>query len=246
MLITEYDLGYNSENIVIKANEGNVTAQEDLARGYLSDNNTLVKSVDWDRGLYWFRRAAENGSLTAFRRLKYLKENPGDRTFRGTFPTSKKLLKVQSSESDLRFSMSSEEEQKYIKKVHERMDKKLLIYLVEYCQDEGRTYPKSEHWNKIYHNYSWYTNAQEFTKFPPLKAPLLIDAWNASEKDKRLRLLTQVYWCYSNNKINDLYSRIVNLEEEDWHCGDYENVIPLDLVKREYERWLLLASEDKS
>lgn len=50
MIITEYELGYNRENIVQKANEGNVTAQEDLAHGYLSDNNALVKSIDWRLG----------------------------------------------------------------------------------------------------------------------------------------------------------------------------------------------------
>ena len=246
MIITEYELGYNRENIVQKANEGNVTAQKDLAGGYLSDNNALIKNVDWDKGLYWFRRAAENGSFWAFRCLKSLKENPEDRTFGGKFPTSKKLLKVQSCESNSSFLMSFEEGQKYIKKVHERRGKELLMHLIEYCQDEGRAYPKSQHWNKIYHDYSWYTNTKDFTKFPPLKAPLLIDTWNASENDRRLRLLTQIYWCYVNNKIGNLYNSIISLKEDDWHYGDCESTISLDLIKNEYASWLGVRRHPKS
>ncbi len=237
----EYNFDLNKDNIVEIARGGDLKAQETIAIKYLSDDGFLDDAPDWGKALYWLKKSAENGSLLAFRRLKYLKENPEDRTFGGAFPTSQKLLTKQSITSDLHFFMSSEDELKYKKKVHERIDEKLLIELVEYCQDEGRTYPKAQCWNKIYHNYSWHTDTREFTKFSPLKAPLLFDAWNASEYDKRLRLLAQVYWCYSNKRINGIYESIFNLGKDDWHYGDYKEAISLDFIKDECVIWLTVA-----
>ena len=127
-------------------------------------------------------------------------------------------------------------------KIHERRDYKLLIGLIKYCQDDGRAYPRAQCWNKIYHNYSWHTDTREFTKFSPLKSPLLFDAWNATEYDKRLRLLAQVYWCYSNNRIESLYESIFNLSKDDWHYGGYKEAISLEFIKGEYVSWLPVTS----
>jgi hypothetical protein len=114
-----------------------------------------------------------------------------------------------------------------------------LLELFKYCQSGNKICPSPQHWNKIYHNYSWHTDRHKFTKYSPLKAPLILDAWNTSNLEKRQRFLTQIYWCYKNYFIGTMYTKIMELTNDDWHLEHYsEDKISLDLIRKEYTGWL--------
>ena len=114
-----------------------------------------------------------------------------------------------------------------------------LLELLEYCQSENRICPTSKSWNKIYHNYSWHTDRYKFTKYPPLKVPLILGSWNTSDLEKRQRFLTQIYWCYKNYFMGSIYNSVIKLADNDWHTGYYhEDEISVDLIRKEYTGWL--------
>ena len=92
MIITELDLGYNRDNIFDVAQNGNVSAQEAIATQYLYDGVLFDDSPDWDKALYWLKKAAKNKSIFAQRCLKRLEKSPDDKTFGGMCATSKKLI----------------------------------------------------------------------------------------------------------------------------------------------------------
>ena len=114
-----------------------------------------------------------------------------------------------------------------------------LLELFEYCQSGNKICPSPQHWNKIYHNYSWHTDRHKFTKYPPLKTPLILGAWNTSDLEKRQRFLTQIYWCYKNYFMGSIYNSVIKLADNDWHTGYYhEDEISVDLIRKEYTGWL--------
>jgi hypothetical protein len=92
MVITEFDLGYNKGNIIEVACNGNLDAQETVAFQYLSNKSFFDDTPDWDIGMYWLKKASENGSIFATRCLDRIKKNPEDRTFGGIHPTANQLL----------------------------------------------------------------------------------------------------------------------------------------------------------
>jgi hypothetical protein len=92
MVIAEFDLGYNKDNIIEVACNGNLDAQEEMVSQYLYDGKFFDDSPDWDKALFWLNKAAQNNSIFSQRCLKRLQENPKDRTFGGMRPTSKKLM----------------------------------------------------------------------------------------------------------------------------------------------------------
>jgi len=135
--------------------------------------------------------------------------------------------------------MTPEEKKAYRWKCYDKKARVQLLELMEYCQSSDRICPEPRLWNKIYHNYSWFTDRHEFTKYPPLKIPLILGAWNASNIEKKQRFLTQIYWCYKNYFIESIYKNIMKLSEDCWHVGYYpEDNIPLELIKKEYSTWL--------
>jgi|APSaa5957512622_1039677.scaffolds.fasta_scaffold29346_1 hypothetical protein len=231
----KYSLDWNKDNIIEIAHGGNLDAQETIAFKYLDDDNFFEDSPNWGKAIYWLNVSAKNGSLFAFRCLQSLKRNPEDLTFNGKHPTSSRLLNDQS------FSMSFEDELICKRKIQERKEKWLLVELIEYSQRGNRVCPLPECWNKIYHDYSWRTDTHDFGKLYPLRAPLLFDAWNTSSNEKRLRFLTQVYWCYKNNFIDSMYESIVNIAKDSWHIECCVTTpLPLNTIKKEYERWASL------
>jgi len=136
-------------------------------------------------------------------------------------------------------SMTSEKKRVYRWKYYDEKARSQLLELIDYCQSNKKICPSSQQWNKIYHVYSWHTDSREFTKFSPLKIPLILGAWNTSDLEKRQRFLTQIYWCYKNKFIGALYDRVMGLADDDWHFEHYsEDKISLELIKKEYARWL--------
>jgi len=136
--------------------------------------------------------------------------------------------------------MTSEEKKEYKWKCYDEKAKLQLLELVEYCQDNDRVCPMPLKWNRAVDGYMRYTSQHKFTKFPPFKFPLILSVWHyASDADKRLRLLTQIYWCYKNTFINRIYEDIMELSDDDWVKGYYqEDKISLELIKKEYSTWL--------
>lgn len=135
--------------------------------------------------------------------------------------------------------MTPEEKKAYKWKCYDETAKPKLLELIKHCQNGGRICPLPQHWNKIYHDYSWHTDRHKFTKFPPLKIPLILGAWNANDIDKRQRFLTQVYWCYENYFMDTMYDKIMRLTDDDWCLECFpEDKISLELIKKEYARWL--------
>jgi len=135
--------------------------------------------------------------------------------------------------------MTPEEKKVYRWKCYDEKAWPQLLELIEYCQSDNRICPLPQHWNKIYHDYSWHTDRHKFTKFPPLKIPLILGAWNANDIDKRQRFLTQVYWCYENYFMGTMYDKIMRLTDDDWCLECFpEDKISLELIKKEYARWL--------
>ena len=122
-----------------------------------------------------------------------------------------------------------------------------LLELLNYCQSNGRICPSPQHWNKIYHVYSWHTDKHKFTKYPPFKIPLIVGAWNTSDIEKRQRLLTQIYWCYKNYFMGSMYKMVMGLTEDDWYKCQPKTKMPimldeiklsLTIIKKEYAVWL--------
>jgi len=142
--------------------------------------------------------------------------------------------------------MTSEEKKEYKWKCYDEKAKLQLLELVEYCQDNDRVCPMPLKWNRAVDGYMRYTSQHKFTKFPPFKFPLILSVWHyASDADKRLRLLTQIYWCYKNYSIGSMYSAIMKIEDDDWHKGvDTSDTILLADIKKEYANWLGVTSYD--
>ena len=114
---------------------------------------------------------------------------------------------------------------------HIGRDNSQLLKLIEYCQNDNRICPSEKSWNGIYHAYSWHTDVYKFTKFSPLKSPLILDAWNTSNIEKKLRLLTQIYWCHQNGFTESIYEKVVQLPNDDWHMGNHcEGKISLEVI----------------
>jgi hypothetical protein len=135
--------------------------------------------------------------------------------------------------------MTPEEKKVYRWKCYDEKAWPQLLELIEYCQSDNRICPVPILWNRIYHNYSWYTDRRDFAKYPPLKKPLLLNVWNASNIEKRLRLLTQIYWCYKNYLIGSIYSSIMRIDGRGWLNEYYpEDKISLKIIKKEYSTWL--------
>ena len=135
--------------------------------------------------------------------------------------------------------MTPEEKKAYRWKCYDKKARVQLLELIEHCQLGNRICPVPILWNKIYHNYSWFTDRREFTKYPPLKIPLILGGWNTSNIEKKQRLLAQIYWCYKNYFIGSIYKNIMKLPENCWHVGyNPEDNIPLEVIKKEYSTWL--------
>lgn len=80
--------------------------------------------------------------------------------------------------------MTPDEREAYKWRCYDKTARPKLLELFEYCQIDDRICPLPRQWNKIYHDYSWHTDRHAFTKYPPLKAPLILGAWNASNIEK--------------------------------------------------------------
>ena len=117
--------------------------------------------------------------------------------------------------------MTPDEKKAYNRKCYEESAKPKLLELIEYCQNNHKICPLPSDWNRICSNYMRYTHRCEFTKFPPFQRPLVLSTWHySSDVDKRLRLLTQIYWCYKNFGMEFMYSDIMKLEVTDWYKVD--------------------------
>ena len=139
--------------------------------------------------------------------------------------------------------MTPEEKKAYKWKCYDETAKPKLLELIKHCQNGGRICPLPQHWNKIYHAYSWHTDRHKFTKFPPLKIPLILGAWNANDIDKRQRFLTQVYWCYENYFMGAMYDKIMRLTDDDWCLECFpEDKISLELIRRSMQDGLVLIT----
>jgi len=114
-----------------------------------------------------------------------------------------------------------------------------LLELVKHCQKDNRITPNPNNWGLIGGRYMRMTRRDKFTVWPPYRIPLILGASSAPDIEKRLRLLTQIYWCYKNTFINRIYEDIMELSDDDWVKGYYqEDKISLELIKKEYSTWL--------
>ena len=111
-----------------------------------------------------------------------------------------------------------------------------LDELISFCQKDGRVFPQE--WPQIISQYSRYTSRTEFTKYPPLLPPLILAAAIASDEAKRLRFLTQIYWCYQNYFMGSCYSAIMKTNKDSWHFNDHPKPVTLTEIKKEYAGWL--------
>ena len=114
-----------------------------------------------------------------------------------------------------------------------------LDELLEYCQSDGKLFPKPYAWAQFIGLYSEFR-----TSYTPLLPPLILGASTAPLDGKKLRFLTHIYWGYQNYHMPSMYSEIMNLKEEDWAIWDYteEDEIRYKLslaeIKKEYASWL--------
>ena len=133
--------------------------------------------------------------------------------------------------------MTPEEKKAYKWRRYDETAKPKLLELIEYCQSDNRIFPHN--WSRIYSNYAQFSNRHAFTEYPPFKPPLILGASGASDIEKRPRLLTQIYWCYKNMFIGSMYDSIMKNPVNAWEFGQYnEDIIPLELIKKEYSTWL--------
>lgn len=136
--------------------------------------------------------------------------------------------------------MTPDEKKEYNRKCYDESANPKLLELIEYCQNNHKICPLPSDWNRICSNYMRYTHRCKFTKFPPFRPPLVLSTWHySSDVDKRLRLLTQIYWCYKNYGMESMYGAIMKLEDDDWHKGiDTSDTILLADIKKEYADWV--------
>jgi len=141
--------------------------------------------------------------------------------------------------------MTPEEKKAYKWECYDEIAKPLLLDLLEYCQNDNRICPMPIIWNKTVSSYMSCTRQDKFTKYPPFLFPLVLSAWMSSDSSKRLRFLTQIYWCYKNYFMSYVYSAVRNIEDNDWHKGN-SNISKVFLVdiKKEYADWLGVNSYD--
>lgn len=135
------------------------------------------------------------------------------------------------------------------KRYDERQElaKSRLLELIEYCQDDGRIYPISGQWMRIYRILNG--GIGRVTRNPPLEHPLTYHPYGGwVDSKKRLNFLTQIYWCYKVDVMSGMYDMIMKLTDDDWqydHCYTYpEEKISLTLIKKEYAGWLGVHSYD--
>lgn len=136
--------------------------------------------------------------------------------------------------------MTPDEKKAYTRKRYKESAKPKLLELIEYCQNNHKICPLPRDWNRICSHCMRYTRRCEFTKFPPFQLPLVLITWHySSDVDKRLRLLTQIYWCYKNFGMEFMYSDIMKLKDTNWHKVNigFPKVSIKD-IKKEYARWL--------
>jgi len=130
----------------------------------------------------------------------------------------------------------------------QKLAKSRLLELIEYCQDDGRISPISEQWMRIYRILTG--GIGMVTRNPPLEHPLTYHPYGGyADSEKRLRFLTQIYWCYKVDVMGWMYDRIMKLTDDDWHYRDNrytypEEKISLTLIKKEYAGWLGVHSYD--
>jgi len=136
--------------------------------------------------------------------------------------------------------MTPDEKKAYNQKCYEESAKPKLLELIEYCQNNHKICPLPSDWNRICSDYMRYTHRCEFTKFPPFQLPLILSTWHySSDVDKRLRLLTQIYWCYKNFGMKFMYSDIMKLKDTDWYKDNIDfPKVSVQGIKKEYARWL--------
>jgi hypothetical protein len=131
----------------------------------------------------------------------------------------------------------------------QKLAKSRLLELIEYCQSDGRISPISEQWMKI-HRILLPDDRGRVTRNPPLEHPLTYHPYGGyADSEKRLRFLTQIYWCYKVDVMGWMYDRIMKLTDDDWHYRDNrytypEEKISLTLIKKEYAGWLGVHSYD--
>ena len=90
--------------------------------------------------------------------------------------------------------MSPTEKKAFKWREYNEIAKPQLLELINYCQDEGRVCPEPGAWNRLYRLLSVGADKGKFTKYPPIKPPLILGGWCAEDVDKRKRFLTQIYW----------------------------------------------------
>jgi len=112
--------------------------------------------------------------------------------------------------------MTPEEKKAYKWECYDEIAKPLLLDLLEYCQNDNRICPMPIIWNKTVSSYMSCTRQDKFTKYPPFLFPLVLSAWMSSDSSKRLRFLTQIYWCYKNLFIGSAYDTIMKTPVNDW------------------------------
>ena len=141
--------------------------------------------------------------------------------------------------------MTPDEKKAYKWKCYDEKAKPQLLELLEYCQSDNIICPMPIKWNRGASGDIRCTSQHKFTKYPPFLFPLVLSAWMSSDMSKRLRFLTQIYWCYKNYSMGSMYSAIMRLEDDDWHKGrDTSDMIFLVDVKKEYADWLGVISYD--
>ena len=130
----------------------------------------------------------------------------------------------------------------------QKLAKSRLLELIEYCQGDDRISPISEQWMKIHRT------LPRGARNPPLKPPATYcSGCEYSDRVKRLRFLTQIYWCYKADVMGWMYDRIMKLTDDDWQYDDCQydrwytcpkGKISLTLIQKEYASWLRVHSYD--
>jgi len=124
------------------------------------------------------------------------------------------------------------------------MNDKELKKLLTYCQSGGRICPNPNYWGSMYQRLKL-DKSFIHGRVPP--SPLILGGWQASDEEKRLRFLTQIYWAYKHNLLESITRYLERLDSQKWYILSWHDdssqlelshgYISLDKIKEEYKRW---------
>lgn len=92
--------------------------------------------------------------------------------------------------------------------------------VIDYCKVNDRICPMPQLWNKLY---QMLKNTRQISGGgwqPAL--PLILQVWyDASAMSKQLRLMEHLRWAEKENQLNQIFSYLRSLKEEEWfHLND--------------------------